>query len=178
MVAQWPGITDATNFKEAQELLSKVNSGQISDSDLKKRLFGNTGSEFGWLAALSMTDIPIVGTHSHILDVAGHVYSNREEEIRDYYLNVDRMVSTLKVCCNELVIISDHGMEVSALEDENPGKHSWRSFIGTTIEDDLPDTMIEIAPWLENHISMEEKPLQQERLDAPTDHLRDLGYFS
>lgn len=177
MLVQWPGITEANHFKEAQHWLSLINDGKLSERELRNRLMANTGMEFGWLMGTSYTDLPIVGIHSHVLDVAGHVYANRPDKLKEYYLFVDSLAKNLRDKCDELVIISDHGMQVGVLNDAHPGTHSWRAFIGTTLDEDLPSNVIEIAEWLKPMTSPSSNETVREHLDAPEDHLRELGYL-
>lgn len=177
MVTQWPGITDETHFSEAREWLSLINEGHLSESELRNRLLGNTGMELGWLAATAQTDLPITGTHAHILDVAGHVYSSRPDKLKQYYKIVDEMVGIMIDCCDEVVILSDHGMEVSLLDDPDPGKHSWRAFISSTRDSTLPNDVLDVRDWLTEIQPDVESESVPENLDAPEEHLKALGYF-
>jgi hypothetical protein len=174
---QWPGVGDETHFRQAQNWIAEVNDGNLSETDLRRRLLGNTGKELGWLSAMGGTDIPIAGTHSHVLDIAGHIYCSRAGMLKEYYELIDSMVGTMKDNCDELVILSDHGMEVDVLGDQDPGKHSWRAFVSTTLESEPPNDVIDVSNWLANQKNSFENSGQSEGLDAPEDHLRDLGYL-
>ena len=133
--------------------------------------------EFGWLSAVAKTNTPIVGTHSHVLDVAGHVYSSRADKLEQYYQKVDDMIKNIIDNSDELVILSDHGMKVEILNDPNPGKHSERAFISSTLDSELPQRVKDVEGWLYNQISKESSDAGMEELDAPEDHLKALGYF-
>lgn len=144
---QWPGLTDAEHMSAAWSLLRRARHEPVEPSELEELLMGNTRDEFAWLAGQR----GLAGVHSHVLDVAGHVFCNRSEALRDYYERIDQMVGWLRHAVDDLVVLSDHGMQVGWLDDDDPGQHSWNAYVASTLTTDLPDSVGDVASWLDRH---------------------------
>ncbi|WP_101297448.1 alkaline phosphatase family protein [Halegenticoccus soli] len=178
-VRYWPGIADATHLVESWRLMSFATGGDITERELQRELRGLTGEEFGWLAVAAEWDVPVVGVHSHVLDTAGHVYANREDDLREAYEWVDGQVGRLRERIDRLVILSDHGMGVSFLGDDDPGTHSFDAIVAAQgVDGPLPESVYDVRDWLERRTT---RPAAAEsdaaaRSDTPVEHLRDLGY--
>lgn len=177
LIKGWPGISPAENLSAAWNDIGAADEGEITDREFRNRIVTRTGEELGWLSAASeYTDAPIAGVHSHILDAAGHAYGENEVSLRKMYRAVDRMVGELREQVDRLVILSDHGMEVSFLNDDNPGTHSWRAFISSTEPEPLPESVLAVREWLEAQKPAAAESGELASVDTPTEHLKNLGY--
>lgn len=176
----WPGIVPATHLDEAWMWLTQVERGDLTDWEFVRNLRANAGEEFGWLAATTAPETPLVGIHSHFLDMAGHMYAERPAELRSNYEWVDRHLGWVRSMADELVILSDHGMQTTALDDEHPGEHSWRAMVAATdgLAGDLPETIYDVAAWLADNRPRATSHGAAGEIDAPREHLEELGYLS
>lgn len=175
----WPGLTEATHLREAWEWCSEAEEGNLSVGELDSRLRANTGQEFGWLASMSRTDAPVIGVHSHVLDVAGHVYADEPDRLQFVYEWVDDLVGWLRAYVDRLVILSDHGMKNSLCDDNEFGNHSWRAMVSTQgLSGPLPESVYDVRSWLEAR-SEESNHRDDEYVDVgpAREHLADLGYL-
>ncbi|WP_052367949.1 alkaline phosphatase family protein [Haloferax sp. ATB1] len=174
----WPGVTPARHLSEAWHLLEQANANKISTDELLDKSMKNTGIEFGWLIAAADLGYPVVGVHSHILDIAGHAFARREKKLKEVYTQVDRLVGMIQEHTDRLVILSDHGMQVEWLDDESPGDHSLRPFISSNFATDLPDDMYSVRPWVESQITANtEERDESVGIDTTHQQLKDLGYL-
>lgn len=177
----WPGVTEAEHLSEAWGWASRVSRGEMETSELRERTLGNTGKEFGWLLGMQEAGVPIAGVHSHVLDITGHAFASREEPLREYYERVDRMLGWVRERVDELVVLSDHGMQVAWLDDEEPGVHSHRAMVGATagVEGTLPDSVFEVRAWLEANTDEPDTGRSEEQvsMDTAEERLRELGYI-
>lgn len=176
-VYNWPGITPSHNWNRNSYWLQMLHAGKIDTRDFWRSISATGGMGIGWLAAMSNVDLPIAGIHVHQLDSAGHVWCERPEEFRERYMEMDEMVGMLRKAVDELVIVSDHGMQTEALDDEIPGEHSFRATISSTIPGRLPSHVKEVRDWLENLKPDVENELIGSDIDAPEERLRDMGYI-
>lgn len=179
VVRYWPGLTDAEHVLEAWRLMSLVSAGDITEGRLHRRLTGFAGEELGWLAVASEWDVPVVGVHSHFVDIMSHVHCEREAQLRETYELIDRRVGRLREEVDRLVVCSDHGMQVDWLGDDDPGTHSFEALVAAEgIEGPLPESVYDVRRWLE--AAKPDADATDERVaesDTPTEHLRDLGYL-
>lgn len=171
----WPGVMPASHLGQAWDLLNGLYEGQFDDGELEYELFELTHQELNWTAVQT----GLVGVHCHVLDVAGHAYCRREDRLRHYYERVGHLVSALRTCVDEVIILSDHGMQVDWLDDENPGSHSFDAAISTTMDCSLPSHVTEVADWLDRHRpSPEEEADSAEAIvDTTREQLEELGYL-
>lgn len=181
-VYNWPGITPAQNWARSEHWLEEFNNGEISDIEFLRRQIAFTGEELGWAIAMSRTWLPIVGTRCHILDHTGHAWCKQEDKLRIAYEMVDEMIEIL-LCekyVGDIIIVSDHGIQVSCVGDSNPGMHSWRAMFGTNIDGILPDHVKEVRKWIQNE-TPEPPEIDgswfESNMNTPTEHLKDLGYI-
>lgn len=175
----WPGLTSAEHLQAAWGWLNQAKEGELTVGGLDRRLRANTGQEFGWLASMSQTDAAVVGAHSHVLDVAGHLYADQPDRLQAVYEWVDDLLGWLRDYVDKLVVMSDHGIENEICGDEHPGKHSWRAMISTQgISEPLPESVYDVREWLESNVSTRSRQ-NEEYLDAgpAREHLADLGYL-
>lgn len=175
----WPGLTDATHLLEAWRWLELVKDGAMDPDDLVPRLFENTGQELDWLTGLADRGFPALGVHMHVLDAAGHVYADSEPELREIYHRVDDLFGALTQVFDDLLVLSDHGMQVSWLDDESVGDHSMRAYAATTVDAELPESVYDVRDWIEHHRGPETRGRSGGGEMATTkEQLRDLGYLN
>ena len=174
-VYMWPGLTPATHLTDSWAIYDRVREEKITEAELRNELRTLFLDEVGWLAQASGS---VVGVHSHILDVAGHLFARREDRLREYYESVDALVGWLRYEVDELVVISDHGMQVSWFdEDTEPGQHSFRAIVAATCEiEGLPDSIYDVKEWLSSNASSQSES-RAASMDVTTDQLRSLGYI-
>lgn len=177
-VYNWPGVTPCHDWRREGEWFKAVLGGEMSEQEFYKRHLGDVGKGVGWLAAQEQANIPVAGVHIHMLDHMGHLYAKRPNELRRAYEDVDALVGCLRESVDTLVVISDHGMQSNQLDDSDPGVHSWRSFVAATGKyDALPESVLDVNNWLLELVSDETDDQTTTTVDAPTEHLRDLGYL-
>ena len=178
-VRYWPGLTEADHLLDAWKLTSALSSGESTEREVERTLKSFTGEEFGWLAVASQFDVPVVGVHSHVLDIAGHVYCNREKELRRMYEWVDVEIGRLRQRVGRLILLSDHGMQVNFLDDSDPGTHSFDALIAAQgLPKPLPDSVYDVREYIEtNATTPQETDDEDGTLDTPTEHLEALGYI-
>jgi hypothetical protein len=178
VVRYWPGLTDAEHVLAAWRLMSLASGGEITEEALRREMEGFTGEELGWLAVASEWDVPVAGVHSHVVDIAGHVYCDREARLRETYEWADREVGRLRERVDRLVVLSDHGMQVGWLDDDDPGTHSFDALVAAEgVDGPLPESVYDVRAWLEREMDAPTAGDDRTaRSDTPTEHLRDLGY--
>jgi len=175
-VYNWPGLTPSSDWEQEGEWFVKVRDGEMTEERFRQLHLANAGKGIGWLAGMHQSGVPIAGAHIHILDHIGHLYAKRPEKLRPIYEGVDELVGWLRERVDQLVIVSDHGMQTSVTEDSQPGVHSFRSMISSTEAGELPKEMTEIREWVESRVAHRE-PETVTEMDAPVEHLNDLGYL-
>ncbi|WP_323174532.1 alkaline phosphatase family protein [Natrialba sp. PRR66] len=178
-VRNWPGVTPALDWERESEWFEQATEGRMATAEFMRRYFGSTGSCLGWLAGQALSDVPIAGVHAHILDHAGHMYARRPAELRTVYERIDALVGWLRSRVDRLVIVSDHGMQTTATEDPEPGVHSEHALVATTEPGPLPTDVLSVRPWLEDRIEADGEGTSDPTasVDAPREHLEDLGYL-
>jgi hypothetical protein len=175
----WPGISDADHLSQAWSWASDAEYGDLTDDELRRNALGNTGKEVGWLVSMAAAGVPIAGVHAHALDLAGHIYARREEALRAYYEHVDDLVGMARERVERLVVLSDHGMGVSWLDDPEPGTHSDRAMVAATdtVTGDLPASVYDVREWLEANAGTDTTGDEQVGVDTARERLEELGYI-
>ncbi|WP_265110764.1 alkaline phosphatase family protein [Halosolutus halophilus] len=175
----WPGVTPCHDWDREGEWFQSVIEGDLPEQEFYRRQLGDAGKGVGWLAAQAQADVPVAGAHIHILDHMGHLYGERPEKLRQSYDAVDELVGWLQERVDSLIIISDHGMQSTAVDsDDDPGVHSWRAMVAATDDiETLPDGVLDVYEWLLMQINDEEVDETTTTVDAPMEHLKDLGYL-
>ena len=181
VVRWWPGVTPGEHLSETWHWLNLASRGDISDDELWRRLYGNAGLEAGWLQGMGQTDVAVAGVHMHALDAAGHAFATHPDRLREVYERVDRLLGSVRDHVDELLVLSDHGMQVEWIDgDSKPGFHSWRALASTTLADDLPESVFDVRDWVDEHVAdsndrrVERQPAV---MDTTEEQLRDLGYL-
>ncbi|QLG48857.1 alkaline phosphatase family protein [Natrinema halophilum] len=184
VVRWWPGVTPGEHLSETWHWLNLASSGEITDDELWRRLYGNAGLEAGWLQGMGQTTVAVAGVHMHVLDAAGHAFATRLDRLREVYERVDRLLGSVREQVDELLVLSDHGMQVEWIDgDTEPGFHSWRALASTTLADDPPESVFGVREWVEARVDAgdvgdgsgnERRPAV---MDTTEEQLRDLGYL-
>lgn len=176
----WPGITGAPHLEEAWTTCSKVIHDDLDTRKAERDMLGNFGEEIGWAYGTARACEPIVGVHCHLLDVFGHCYGRSPDDLRHIYEHADEAIGMLRDQCPRLTVLSDHGMQVRWLDDDEPGKHSWRSMISATdaLESPLPGTVFDVRGWLESQVGEYAGAEDELEMDASREQLQALGYIS
>ncbi|RJT07991.1 alkaline phosphatase family protein [Halococcus sp. IIIV-5B] len=177
-VYNWPGLTPCLDWNLEGEWFSGVTEGNLSEEEFRRRHLGSAGKGIGWLAGQSLANVPISGAHIHYLDHMGHLYGKRPETLRSAYMEMDALVGWLRQQVDRLVIISDHGMQTTSTDDSDPGVHSSHALMATTEFGELPTNVMDIRDWLDERVVEDtEERESKATVDAPMEHLRDLGYL-
>jgi len=174
----WPGLGKAEHLKAMWQLADDANYGDVPKQRIEATFQSLTGQEIGYLEAMNETDNALVGVHAHILDIAGHLYAERPDELRTWYEWVDAQVGRLAKRCNRLVILSDHGIQTTYLNDDDPGSHSWRPYIAVQgLDGVLPQTVYDVREYLEANSENSTVTTEDVQMDTPEETLKDLGYI-
>lgn len=176
-VHNWPGVYRNEALHYIWGLFQKVKDGEMSEETFVREAYTEAASKFGWVREAIEHDVEVAATHIHVLDVLGHLHYDDEERYREVYENVDERVGELRAALgedDELLILSDHGMEATWLDDEDPGTHSWRAIASTTV-DSPPEHALDVREWVEEHV--ETVDAAGTEADIPEEHLKELGYI-
>lgn len=179
-VYNWPGVTPCDDWQRESEWFEAVVEGEMSEQEFYKRHLGHVGKGIGWLAAQIEAGVPVAGVHVHMLDHMGHLYGDRPDELRRAYIDVDSLIEWLCRKVDSLVILSDHGMQSTAIDaDTEAGVHSERSFVAAKgVDETLPQSVFDVHDWLLDQVSeVKKKEETVTTADAPMEHLEDLGYL-
>ncbi|RXK49097.1 alkaline phosphatase family protein [Halorientalis pallida] len=176
-VHNWPGVYRNEALHYIWGLFEEVKEDRMSEETLIRETYTEAASKFGWVHEAITHDIQIAATHIHVIDVLGHIYSDDRAAYRQVYEDVDERVGEVREALgedDELLILSDHGMETTWLDDDDPGTHSWRAIASTTVGSP-PEHALDVKEWVEDHV--QEIDPERTRADIPEDQLRELGYI-
>jgi len=176
-VHNWPGVYRNEALHYIWGLFQRVKDGEMSEETFVRESYTEAASKFAWAEEAIEHDVELAATHIHVLDVLGHLHYDDEERYRAVYENVDERVGDLREALgeeDELLILSDHGMEVTWLDDDDPGTHSWRAIASTTL-DSPPEHALDVREWVEQRI--EAVDVEGTEADIPEEHLKELGYI-
>ncbi|MFD1563003.1 alkaline phosphatase family protein [Haloarchaeobius amylolyticus] len=181
VVRWWPGVTPAEHLSETWHWLNLASNDEITDGELWRRLYGNAGLETGWLLGMGTADVAVAGVHMHVLDAAGHAFATHPDRLRAVYERVDRLLGAVRERVDELLVLSDHGMQVEWIDgDSEPGFHSWRALASTTLSDEPPASVFDVRDWVDEHAADSDATRAERRpavMDTTEEQLRDLGYL-
>ncbi|WP_265108314.1 alkaline phosphatase family protein [Halosolutus halophilus] len=181
VVRWWPGVTPAEHLSQTWHWLNLASSGEITDDELWRRLYGNAGLEIGWLQGMGQTDVTVAGVHMHVLDAAGHAFATHPDRLCEVYERVDRLLGSVREHVDELLVLSDHGMQVEWIDgDSEPGFHSFRALASTTLDDDPPASVFDVREWVDTRVDDSGRERADRRsavMDTTEEQLRDLGYL-
>lgn len=176
-VHNWPGVYRNESLQYIWRLFQQAKDDEISEATFIREAYTEAASKFGWLNEALNHDIELAAAHVHALDVMGHLYPRDQESYRGVYEDVDGMIKELREAMSlddDLLLLSDHGMEAAWTGDAHPGQHSWRAIASTTLSDP-PEHALDVKEWVEERIV----PVTPERssTELPEDQLRELGYI-
>lgn len=180
VVHNWPGVYRGEELQRAWGVFRRANQNDMSTQEFDRRIRGIAAEQFGWCREMLNHDLNLVATHIHVIDATGHVYRDDEERYYDAYRwTADRLAEVRSAMSpeDELLILSDHGIETSWLpgeQEQDHGTHSWRAFSSSTL-DTRPESVFEVKSWVEDHI--DDATWEEDELDVPEEQLRDLGYI-
>ncbi|WP_247002227.1 alkaline phosphatase family protein [Halosolutus gelatinilyticus] len=177
VVRWWPGVTPGEHVSETWHWFNLASNGELSDAELWRRLYGNAGVELGWLQGMAQAEVAVAGIHMHVLDAAGHTFASHPDRLRDVYERVDAMVGSLRDRVGDLLIVSDHGMQVEWIDgDDEPGLHSWRALASTTLSEP-PESVYDIRDWVDERADKGRDADRRAVMDTTEEQLRELGYL-
>ena len=174
VVREWPGITDSRELIQVWEWVKQADEGSISEQEFERYVMGMCGAQFGWISEMDNHTVDLAATHVHTVDAFGHAYASEPEKLKKYYKRLDSYVEEfIESIDGEILIVSDHGMQVS-WKDDSPGEHSWHAFSATTI-DQPPTHVLDVKEWIEERIRTSIR--EENSVDMPTETLERLGYL-
>lgn len=176
-VHNWPGVYRNEALHYIWGLYEEVKEDRMSEQTLIRETYTEAASKFGWVHEAVEHDIELAATHVHLIDVLGHIYSDDREAYGEVYRYVDERVGEVRDALgedDELLILSDHGMETTWLDDDDPGTHSWRAIASTTMTDP-PENALEVKEWVEDRV--QEVDPDSTKAEIPEEQLRELGYI-
>lgn len=188
-VHNWPGVHDGRPLQRAWDLMNAVAEG-TPRHEFERELFGQAAGQFGWAREMLAHPVSIAGVHVHALDAAGHAYADDEAALRQAYERIGGFVAEVEAAlgsADELLVLSDHGMHTDFFPPDadagaDVGGHSWRAYAATTA-DSLPPSVFDVREWVEARADAGSDPRPatveggDDRIDMPTDRLRELGYL-
>lgn len=178
VVHNWPGVANNRYLLDVWRTMKPQDDGQSID-EFERKVYGTAAEQFGWVNEMLNHNVSLIGTHVHTLDVCGHAYATDEPRLEKVYTRIGEMVENVQSNLgpdDELLLLSDHGMNVEWLDGDDAGSHSWRSMAATTADDELFDDVYGARDWIETH-TPEWKPVEDEDVDLPEEQLRNLGYI-
>jgi hypothetical protein len=193
-VHNWPSVSNNEELKEMWNVatLKSLEEDMYKISILNRKVFGKGAEQFGWAREMLNHNLELAAVHIHTLDILGHAYSTPNINYKgrsDGKKNIDNLCEAYERVGDfvdeivdsmgdndELLIISDHGMKNTCIDNEEFGKHSYRAYAATTIDCELPSSVLDYKEWIEDNVSDIESD-SNEKIDMPTEQLKDLGYI-
>lgn len=176
-VHNWPGVYRNESIRYIWGLYQKLMDGELSEATHIREAYTEAASKFGWLHEAIEHEGELAATHVHTIDIFGHLYFDDEDRYREVYADVDEWVGELRAALgdeDELLLLSDHGMQVSWFDDVDPGEHSWHPIASTTL-DAPPEDALSVKSWVEDNV--ETVSTTRTEVDVPEEQLKDLGYI-
>lgn len=179
VVHDWPGVVNMHWLEQVWETANPGEDG-TTHGEFQRAVYGIAVQQFAWIKETLRHPCSLVGTHTHLLDMGGHIYAEDEEELGRMYRWVDEWVGDIRAAMgrdDELLILSDHGIVTpwSPDGDLDMSMHSWRAFSGSTF-DSRPLDVYEVREWVERRVD-DSAYDPGGTVDLPTEQLRDLGYI-
>lgn len=181
VVHNWPGVHRNEELHRVWDVIEDgIRSGEdnMPREVYERKIKGIAAEEFGWIREMLNHDVSLVGSHVHVLDAFGHAYYDDRENLRDVYEWCQDHVRRVREAMgddDEMLILSDHGMETTWTDGRNDsGTHSWRSFSSSTL-DTRPEDVHDVRSWVEAHVT--DVDAETSELDLPEEQLRQLGYI-
>lgn len=180
IVHNWPGVANPRELNKAWDC-ADMKGEEALRGKFERELLGLAASQITWAREMLNHDVVLAGVHVHALDLFGHAYCRDEHEDRyeRLYRRVGEYVQEVSDALSsddDLLILSDHGIQVSWLDDAEPERHSYRAYASTTIDDELFEDVFGVKDWVESHI--DDYDPDREKLNLPEERLRQLGYIT
>jgi hypothetical protein len=183
-VHNWPGTINGDEVAEVWRHINHTVESGMPQEDYDRELCGNEVQKFAWVEEMLEFNTALVGTHVHLLDASGHSYGRNEDHYRFFYEKTAEHVEDIHNKMgddDELLILSDHGMNTEWLENDGEiCHHSWRAYSASTL-DTRPRDVLDVKEWVDDHIGKHQRAYDRDRertdLDMPEDTLRELGYI-
>lgn len=177
-VRYWPGVKNSEILMQAWRLTDQSYSKNAFHREVSAMFHG----KLSWVQKSLEYDPALVGTHTHRTDIMGHKYASQNGEIetlKEEYEKVGQAIESFQNSLDEeddIILLSDHGMKNHLLDSEPSeyGNHSFRAFASTTLEDEIPESLLDFSEFIESNTRDVE---EYEPLDMPKDRLEDLGYI-
>lgn len=177
-VHNWPGVKKPEELQQIWDLMNAANDGDISREEFDRDVLGIAAEQFGWAREMLNHQVDVAGVHIHTPDAFGHPYAWDQQRLEEKYERIGGFVSELREALgedDELLVLSDHGMQVDWFEeDENVSKHSFRAYVTTTL-DSVPESVYDVREWVEENVV--EGEVTRTEIEMPEETLRDLGYI-
>lgn len=183
-VHNWPGTINGNEVRKVWRHINHTVSEGDPQEDFDRDLCANEMQKFAWVKEMLTFNCSLVGTHVHLLDAAGHAYGRNEDHYRWYYEKAADAISevqSLMDADDEMLILSDHGMNTEWLEnDYEICHHSFRAYSASTL-DTRPESVFDVKEWVDGCIAPHQRRYEdnqeQTELDMPEETLRELGYI-
>jgi predicted AlkP superfamily pyrophosphatase or phosphodiesterase len=183
-VHNWPGTINGNEVRKIWRHINHTVEKGDPQEDFDRELCATEAEKFGWVREMLSFDTVVVGSHIHLLDASGHAYGKNEEHYRWFYEKAASYVEEIRDTMDEndeLLILSDHGMNTTWLEnDYEICHHSFRAYSASTL-DSRPKDVFDVKEWVEEHVGSHQREYDRQRedtdLDMPEDTLRELGYI-
>lgn len=177
LVHDWPGVENSQWLRDVWA--TGIPEDGKTEEEFERDVLGLAVQQFAWVEEMVAHPSTLVATHTHVLDMAGHVYAEDEEKLRSLYEWTDDWIGRVLAAMSdedEMLILSDHGIVTpnSPDGDLDYGEHSWRAFSSST-GDSRPNSVFDVYDWVESHVDDEYDP--GTIVDLPEEQLRDLGYI-
>lgn len=173
----WPGVSEARDLKESWEISRRAAEGRKNREETYDLLVEQFGAQLGWLSSAAKRHGGVVGIHSHILDVIGHLYADDEDVHERYYQTANAMIGEYLSDVENLLILSDHGMQTAFNGDVEPAQHSWRAIAATNMDATPPKHVLDVRDWLEERAVSYDHDDDANRDEQAIQRLKDLGYI-
>ena len=183
-VHNWPGVHRSEELQRVWDQIEKTVEGSLPEEAFDRELCANEVQKFAWVKESLNFNTVLIATHIHLLDAAGHAYGRNENHYRFYYEKTADHIREIRNKMDdddELLILSDHGMNTGWLpNDHEICHHSFRAFSASTL-DSHPESVFEVRDWVKEHVGPHERRYDRRRertdLEMPEETLRDLGYI-
>lgn len=200
-VHNWPCVENNNELRSRWKLFEDREN--YNTEEFEVEIFGECASRMGWANQMLNHNLKLAAVHIHALDLYGHLYSGHVDEdnmdksvvqekrvegskgvddisqLKKSYEFVDELIKDMRENLSdddEILILSDHGMNNRLLDDKDIAMHSYRSFASTTLDVDLPESVFDYKKFIENNYS-EVEDTDVSDVDMPEDRLRQLGYI-
>lgn len=176
-VHNWPGVANPDILLGIWQIMNEAKDGKLSKQQFEREILGVTAEQFGWAQEMTRHDLEVAGVHVHAPDAFGHPYAEDEESLLKMYKRIENFVEDTVAALDdddELLLLSDHGMQVTWFDDDTPAEHSWYSYASSTVGSP-PESVHDVREWVESHAT----PVESDHtgIQMPAKILRDLGYI-